>query len=186
MRSNGTSRIKAQILAKDPNRFVSEIFQANPDPWQEEDLSKLASHNRMGWKACKGPGKTAFLAWAAWWYLTCFPKPKIAATSISWDNLRDNLWTEMAKWQNKSKLLTSMFTWTKERIFHNESPEEWWMSARTWPKSADATQQGNTLAGTHAEYVMFILDEVGGIPDAVMAAAEAGLATDHSGKNVRS
>lgn len=51
------------------------------------------------------------------------------------------------------------------------------MAARAWPKSADSGQQADTLAGLHADYLLFILDEVGGIPDSVMAAAEAGLAT---------
>lgn len=175
--------IKNKIIAwrKDPRVFVHDMFKATPDPWQSEDLEALPHHNRMAWKACKGPGKTAFLAWAAWWYLTCFPRPKIAATSISADNLADNLWSEMATWRSKSPFLQSMFEWTKTRIFHKEHPEDWWMSARTWPKSADASQQANTLAGLHAEYLLFILDEAGGIPDTVMAAAEAGLANDHSG-----
>lgn len=39
------------------------------------------------------------------------------------------------------------------------------------------SQQADTLAGLHADYLMFILDEVGGIPDAIMATAEAGLST---------
>jgi hypothetical protein len=51
------------------------------------------------------------------------------------------------------------------------------MSARTWSKSATKDQQSNTLAGLHADYMLFILDESGGIPDAVMASAEAALST---------
>lgn len=164
-----------------PEAFVIENFGATPDPWQSEDLRALPHFNRFAWQACKGPGKTTFLAWAIWWFLVCFPRPKIAATSISADNLSDNLWSELATWQKKSPLLLAMFEWTKTRITHKESPEDWWASARTWPKSADTNQQANTLAGLHAEYVLFVLDEVGGIPDAVMAAAEAGLANDHDG-----
>ena len=38
-------------------------------------------------------------------------------------------------------------------------------------------QQSETLAGLHADYRLFVLDESGGIPDAVMAAAEGGLAS---------
>lgn len=176
---------KIKAWRKDPNLFVREQFGATPDLWQAEDLSKLPDHNRMAWIACKGPGKTAFLAWSILWFLTVFPRPKIAATSISADNLSDNLWSEIATWQKKSRLLSEMFQWTKTKIFHKESPEDWWVSARTWPKSADTTQQANTLAGLHAEYLLFVLDEAGGIPDAVMAAAEAGLATDHSGKKCK-
>jgi len=131
----------------------------------------------MAMKACKGPGKTAILAWVSWLFLATRPHPKIAATSVSGDNLSDNLWSEMAKWQGKSKFLKEMFVWTKTRIFAKHHPETWFMSARSWSKAADPSKQADTLAGLHADYIMFILDEVGGIPDAIVATAEAALAT---------
>lgn len=140
-------------------------------------LAAFPTQKRMALKACKGPGKTTVLSWIAWNFLLTRPHPKIAATSITADNLRDGLWTEMAKWQGKSPLLMSAFEWQKERIIAREHPQTWWMSARTWPRSANPQQQADTLAGLHAEYLLFMLDESGGIPDAVMAAAEAGLAT---------
>jgi len=49
------------------------------------------------------------------------------------------------------------------------------MSARSWPKGGSAEQQADTLAGLHADYVLFILDESGSIPRAVMSSAEAAL-----------
>lgn len=131
----------------------------------------IVTHN------CKGPGKTTVLAWICWNFLLTRPHPKIPATSISGDNLADGLWVEMAKWQNTSELLKQSFTWTKTRIFSNDHPETWFMTARTWSRSAASDQQANTLAGLHADYIMFVLDEAGGIPDAVMAAAEAALST---------
>lgn len=161
--------------------FVREELKVEPDKWQKRCLRNYANGEkskgrRSGAKACKGPGKTAVLAWIAWHFLVCYPHPKIAATSITSDNLRDGLWAEMAKWQQKSQLLKQMFTWTITRIFHNDYPETWFMSARAWSKSAASEQQANTLAGLHADYILFIIDECGGIPDAVMAAAEAALA----------
>lgn len=120
---------------------------------------------------------TCLEAWLAWNFLSTRPHPKMAATSVTSDNLSDNLWPEMAKWQNASPFLIEMFQWTKTRIFAKHHPATWFLSARTWSKSADITQQADTLSGLHADYLLFILDEVGGIPDAVMATAEAGLAT---------
>lgn len=120
---------------------------------------------------------STILSWVAWNFLVTRPHPKIAATSISFDNLADGLWTEMAKWRGVSPLLQYQFEWTKTRIFSKEHPETWYMSARTYPKTGDSNSQANTLAGLHADYLLFILDEVGGIPDGVMAAAEAGLAS---------
>jgi hypothetical protein len=160
-----------------PANMVRELFNAEPDPWQEEALEAYPHNPRMAMRACKGPGKTCLLAWISWNFLLTRPFPRIAATSISADNLSDTLWPEMAKWQHKSTLLTEMFTWTKTRITQNEHPEIWWMSARTWSKTADKEQQSNTLAGLHEDYVMFLLDESGGIPDAVMTTAEAALSS---------
>lgn len=155
-----------------PLAMVRELFGVEPDPWQAEALEAFPTNPRLALSASKGPGKTAVLAWLCWNFLLTRPFPKVVATSISADNLRDNLWAEMAKWRDQAPLLQGMFEWNIERIVNKDNPETWWMSARAWSRSADASQQANTLAGLHADYVMAILDESGGIPDAVMSAAE--------------
>jgi hypothetical protein len=160
-----------------PQVFVREVFGVTPDAWQDDVLAAFPHHQRIAMKACKGPGKTALESWLAWNFLLTRPHPKIAATSITRENLADNLWTEMAKWQAKSELLKGTFEWQKTRIISRDHPETWWMSARSWRQGADPQQQADTLAGLHADYVLFILDESGGIPSAVMASAEAALST---------
>ncbi len=162
---------------KDPPRFVRNVFGVRPDPWQDEVLAAFPRQPRLAMKACKGPGKTTVMAWLAWNFLLTRPDPKIAATSVSGDNLADNLWAEMAKWQARSDFLTAKFEWTKTRIFNRQRPETWWMSARSWAKTADKARLGQTLAGLHSDYILFILDESGGIPDGVMASAEAALSS---------
>jgi phage terminase large subunit len=168
-----------------PDRMVRDLFGVEPDFWQEEGLQAFPTTQRMAFKASKGPGKTCELAWMIWNFLLTRPHPKIAAVSIDRDNLRDNLWTELAYWQQKSPLLSKTFTWTKERIFANDFPETWWCSARSYAKSADKAQQANTLAGLHAEYIMFVLDESGGMSDAIMSAADAALASCTEGHIVQ-
>lgn len=161
----------------EPVTFVREVFHVEPDAWQVDFLEAFPKHQRLALKACKGPGKSAVLAWAGWNFLATRLHPKVLATSITGDNLRDGLWTEFAKWQQRNEFLKQKFTWSAERIVANDHPETWWASARTWPKGADASQQSNTLAGIHADYVLVLVDEAGGIPDGVVAAAEAALAT---------
>lgn len=168
---------KLKQYREDPIAFVREVFAVEPDEWQKDVLMAFAVNNRIAMQSSKGVGKSAILSWCAWNFLLTRSHPKIVATSISWDNLSDGLWTEMAKWHNKSEFLKQKFEWTKTRIFSKDHPETWYMSARTWSKGADSNQQANVLAGIHADYVLFVLDEVGGIPDGVMAAAEAGLAS---------
>jgi hypothetical protein len=168
---------KLKEWRENPVRFVRECFDVEPDAWQADVLAAFPKNQRIAMKASKGCGKSTVLAWLAWNFLATRLHPKVAVTSISADNLSDGLWPEMAKWQAKSEFLKAAFQWTKTRIFAKDHPEQWWMSARSWSKSSDSSQQANTLAGLHADFLLFILDEVGGIPDAVMAAAEAGLST---------
>jgi hypothetical protein len=180
-----SSRTINDVWKRDPVFFVKSEFRVEPDAWQQGVLEAFPYRQRIALKACKGPGKTTLLAWLAWNYLASRPDPKIAATSITNDNLADNLWADMAKWQQRSAYLKKHFVCTKERIFYKGRPQTWFMTSRSWNRSADKSQQGNTLAGLHADYILFLLDESGGIPDAVMATAEAALASCREGHIVQ-
>ena len=156
--------------------FVRQVLKAEPDSWQVEVLQAVAANQRVALKASKGPGKSTLLAWIGWWFLLTHLHPKVVCTSVTSDNLRDNLWTEFSKWQQKSEVLRTAFSWSAERIQSKDHPTTWWASARTWSKDADRVKQGEALAGIHADNVLFLVDEAGGVPDAVVATAEAGLA----------
>jgi phage terminase large subunit len=160
-----------------PSAFVREQFGVEPDAWQADILDAFPHNQRLAMRCCKGPGKTCVLAWLIWNFLATRRDSNVAATSISGDQLADGLWKELAKWQHRSAFLTAAFTWTKTRITSNESPATWWASARTWPRSASPQQQADTLAGLHADRVLFVLDESGGMPDSLMATAEAALSS---------
>ena len=174
-------------------RFVSDNFRVQLDPWQEKALLLIASprpeDQRVSLQACAGPGKSAVLAWGGWWFLSVqgdeHEHPKGAVTAITGDNLKDNLWAEYAKWQNVSPYLSYAFTWTASRIFANDHTETWFLSARSWPKSANADQQGATLSGMHSPYVMAQVDESGAVPTTVLRAAEQALTTAKFGKLVQ-
>lgn len=175
---------RLQAWRRDPVRFVRECLLTEPDAWQADVLRVFPRCPRLAMKACKGPGKTTVLAWLVWNFLLTRPHPRIACTSVTADNLGDCLWTEIAKWQKRSPLLSEMFEWQRTRVFAREHPETWWAAARAWPKTGSTGDQNETLAGLHGDYLLFILDECGSIPDGVMAAAEAGLANARGGGGV--
>lgn len=164
-----------------PGVMVRELFKATPDPWQDEVLEAFPHNPRLAMKASKGPGKTCTIAWLCWNFLLTRLHPNIAATSVSGDNLRDGLWKEMAVWQNKSALLKQMFMLGTRAIAARGHERTWFMSARTWPKTANEQELGNTLAGLHAPYMLFVIDEAGGVPVAILQAADAGLANAMAG-----
>lgn len=156
----------------DPVAFVVEVFGAEPDEWQKDALRACAGQRRVAMKACKGPGKSAVLAWFGWWCVALHPHANGYAISITEDNLRDNLWKEMALWYARSPWLRREFVVTAERIFHRSAKHTWWLSARAFAQRADKTQQAHTLAGLHAEFVFVLCDEVNDYPDGVLDSAE--------------
>jgi hypothetical protein len=180
------SRIKR--WRDDPVSFVRDQFSVDPDAWQADALRVFAVPDlqRISLQACAGPGKTALLAWCIWNFLTCYADrgehPKGAAVSITGDNLDNNLWPELSKWQTRSPFLSAAFTWTKTRVFANDHPETWFFAARSWPKSATPEEQGKTLSGLHSKYVLSVIDESGAIPATVLRAAEQALSNCLFGK----
>lgn len=166
-----------------PAAFVFEQFGASPDPWQLDALAAWGdpAQQRISLQACVGPGKTTVLAWCAWHFLSCYgdrgEHPKAVAFAVTGDNLRDNLWPELAKWQSRSEYLKAAFTLTSEQVFANHHPETWFLSARSWPKTASPDEQGKTVSGLHSKYVAIFADESGAIPVPLLRAADQVLAT---------
>lgn len=132
---------------------------------------------------------SAILAWAALWFISCMGSrgehPKGAAVAVTRDNLRDNLWPEISKWQSRSEFLRTAFEWTKERLSARDHPETWFLSARSWSKTSDEEEQGRTLSGLHSKYVLYLIDESGDIPVAVLKSAEQGLSNCEWGKIIQ-
>lgn len=182
---------KIRRWKKDPVFFVRDQFGVEPDEWQKEVLTAFADPDkkRICMKASAGPGKTSALAWCAWNFLSCYGSredhPKGAAVSVTADNLRDNLWPELSKWQGRSPFLSKAYTWTKERIFSNEHPETWFLSARSFSKTANAEEQGRTLSGLHSKFILYLVDESGDINTSVLRSAEQGLSGVHFGKIIQ-
>lgn len=169
-----TARIKR--WRKDPVAYVVEELRAEPDSWQVEALRSLGGEpnprRRLCLKACTGPGKSTLLAWAGWHRLACFADrgehPKGAALSgEGGSNLRDNLWSEMAKWQQRSEFLKRAFTHNQSQIYANDHPETWFLSARAYPKDANPEAVGRSVSGLHSRYPFILLDEIGAMPPAV-------------------
>lgn len=163
--------------------FVFEQFGATPDPWQRDALAAWddPAQRRISLQACVGPGKTTVLAWCAWHFLSCYgdkgEHPKAVAFSITGDNLDDYFWPELAKWQQRSEYLRAAFTLTAENVFANHHPDTWFLSARSWPKTASAEEMGKTVSGLHSKYVAIFADESGAIPVAMLRAADQALST---------
>lgn len=155
-----------------PASMVKDLFGVTPDAWQDEVLECFPKTPRIAMLACAGPGKSATLAWLGWNYLLTRRSPWIGVTSITGDNLKSGLAREMAHWYERSPLLKQMFERQQSVICAREEPATWRLEFRTWAKDADASAIGNALRGVHSDYVMWLLDETGDYPDAILPVCE--------------
>lgn len=162
-----------------PGVMARELFGQTPEYWQDAVFAAFPTERgrRIAMPAAKGSGKTWTMAVLGWNYLLTRPDPIVTASSSDERNLRSNLWTEMVRLYDKAPLLRALFDVAAEKISSKERPGTWYMQARTWSKSADPLQQAQTFSGIHPDYGLFLLDESGDYPDAVMISAEAMMAT---------
>lgn len=165
--------LKIKEWRLNPVSFVTDNFKVSLEPWQIDALTAIGGETnprrRLAMKAATGVGKSSVLAWIGWHRLSCFAEkgehPKGAALSGEGrDNLSDNLWAELAKWQQRSQFLMAAFTWNKEQIFANDHSKTWFLSARSYAKDADSEAMGRSLSGLHSKFPFILLDEIGAMP----------------------
>lgn len=187
MKKSSEASARIREWRRYPVKFVRDNFHVEPDAWQHDVLVMAGKpgRKRIAMKACAGPGKTAVLAWLGWHRLACFAKknlhPKGIAVSIDSANLKRNLWAEMSRWRNESEFLKAAFTVQAEKIFANDHPDTWFLSAGSWPKTADQEAIGRTLSGLHSEFPFYLIDESGDIPPNMVRSAEQGLTSCEDG-----
>lgn len=158
---------------KDPNLFFREVLDFTPDTWQQAVNDDLAKHPKVAVKSGQGVGKTADAACLFLWFLFCFPNSRVVATAPSKQQLHDVLWSEIAKWQERSPLLQATLKWTKTYVTVKGKEKRWFGVART------ATKAEN-MQGFHAPYMLFIVEEASGIDEAILEAILGTLSGPHN------
>lgn len=153
--------------------FAEEALRFSPDDWQRRVLNDLSGYDRVTVRSGQGVGKTGVEAVAALWFLSCFPFARVVATAPTKQQLHDVLWSEIAKWQGKSPVLSEILAWTKTYIYLKGYEKRWFAVART------ATKPEN-MQGFHEDNMLFIVDEASGVADPIMEAILGTLSGDNN------
>jgi len=152
--------IRPEMIApyvNNPVKFTRDIIGAQPEDYQADIMMSIASNQMTSVKSGHGTGKTALASWIILWFLSTRPYPKIPCTAPTEHQLKDILWSEIAKWLYNCPL-NNEFAWTNERVFLKSQPETWFATARV-------ANRGDALQGFHAKHLLFILEEASGIKD---------------------
>ncbi|MCK5236196.1 MAG: hypothetical protein KAR06_04345 [Deltaproteobacteria bacterium] len=127
----------------------------------------------------KGTGKDFLAAALIIWMLCCFPWPKIPCTANSGKQLKDVLWSEIKKLLNGS-FVEDWVEVQSERVFSKAPKKDdwgkrWFATARTVNVKGTVDEQAEALQGFHEKYMMVVIDEASGLPDAVFKPFETTL-----------
>ncbi|KKN04250.1 hypothetical protein LCGC14_1099410 [marine sediment metagenome] len=144
-----------------------------------EEEQSIAKKWGISIMAGKGGGKDALASWVILWFGSFFPYPKIVCTSVSADQLNKVLWSEISKWLSSS-LVKDWWVLQSDKLFFKNVPKDvlgkrWFAFPKTANPKASVEEQVETLAGIHEDYVMVVVDEGAGIPEAVFDPLEGTL-----------
>jgi len=154
----------------DPVGFVRDVLCAEPDPWQVDVLMALAEGKNVAVRSGHGTGKSTVASWAVLWWLCNFDNAKVPCTAPTEHQLSDLLWSEMASWIQSGDL-GEWLHWTATRLAAKRNPRTIFAVART-------ASNVESLAGFHAENLLFVVDEASGLPDEMYMPVQGALSTD--------
>jgi hypothetical protein len=169
-------RIREKLLEwrRSPLLFVNECIDVTPTDQQADLLVRFPRNTRTTVRSGHGTGKDASASWLILWFMATRAYPKVVCTAPTARQLADVLWSELSKWLRKS-LLAEEFVLQKDKMFHKESPKEWWCRAVSPSVKASKEEQAETLAGFHGDHLLIVADEASGIPDPVFIPLEGAM-----------
>lgn len=190
MSSLSTARdIMAEAVAlsrKEPLWFLENVLNSHEhDPWQVELCEAVADvyrhqhgiptrynhegKNQITVRAMHGPGKTHGVAEIMHWFNFCF-YGTIVCTAPKEKQLRTRLWPTFRKAMSKANE-------GYKKLVHVDAAKITWCDDESWVAHAETASEPENLAGYHADYLLFIVDEASGMREEMFAVIEGATST---------
>jgi hypothetical protein len=148
----------------DPVRFVREALREDAWSKQVEILESLRDNKRTAVPACHAPGKSHIAARAiAWWVATNeTQKTRVVTTANTFRQVKGILWPHIRRIVNQAGLPGEVFT------------TEWKIDETIVADGFSPSDHNETaVQGIHAENLLVVVDEAGGISNTIGQALEA-------------
>lgn len=154
----------AERWAADPTLWANDVLDAFLWSKQQEIANSVRDNPRTAVKSCHGPGKSFDAAViTAWWLDTHPPGTAFVITTAPTNaQVKTILWRE----------ITRIFKRAKGRLRGRLNQTEWWQDnemVAIGRKPSDYDEAA--FQGIHAEFVLVIIDEAGGVPKQIFTSA---------------
>lgn len=155
----------------EPGYFVREVLGAEPEDYQEAILNDVRDYPYTAAHTGHGVGKTTTGAWVLLWFIFTHADSKVITTAPTWRQVKDLLWTEVARWARKADLAKMGWQWPYAMLDTRlEISEEWYATG-------ESSDDPGKLEGYHAPSILYIVDEAKGVPDTHFVSMDGGMTT---------
>jgi hypothetical protein len=151
----------------DLTRFAIEVCDITPT-WQQVELFESVQElgSRTSVSSGHGTGKTNAYSIIALWHLLCYRMSNTFLTGPRLATIHDGVWKEFATMHTRimhgpQSWLAEYIRVESEKVYVPGHKLNWFIIAKTAPRGSP-----ENLAGSHAEWLMWLADEASGIPDA--------------------
>lgn len=144
------------------------------EPWQARVFKAIRDgERRISIRSGHGCKKSATLSILVLWGLCCHQDCKIPVVAGGESQLKDTIWPEISKWARRlPEPLRLQIEVQAERVVIVARPEEAFAVARV-----ASISNPQAMAGFHAGFLMFLVDEASAVSEAAYEVAQGALST---------
>lgn len=146
-----------------PHYFIQDILGANTWKKQDEITQSVFKYPVTTVKTCNAVGKSFIAARIAISFLTLHPGSIVVTTAPTWRQVTDVLWREIATGVKMSK-----FKLTDKQVTQAGLNID-----TDWYAVGLSTKTPENFFGYHADHILVIVDEAGGVPELVFTGVKA-------------
>jgi phage terminase large subunit len=147
---------------KRPADYIRDVYGDTLWHKQEEIVQDIFTYREVGVKTCNAVGKSYIAARAAHAFLDLLPGSLVVTTAPTWRQVKDVLWREFgtchkaAKFPLGGRLSQTGFEYDTD-----------------WYAVGLSTKYPENFFGYHANYILVIVDEAGGVPEPIFKGVKA-------------
>lgn len=161
------------LNSKENDPWQEELYESVADVWRKQKgIPTKYNHeglNKITVRAMHGPGKTFGVAGTMHWFNYCF-HGTIVCTAPKEKQLRTRLWPAFRKVMTKADE-------GYKRLMKVDTTKIVWCGDEDWVAHAETASEPENLAGYHADYLLFIVDEATGVKEEMFPVIEGAVST---------
>lgn len=151
-----------EFYRANPNDYLRDNYKINPWSLQEQIVDSVFRYPQTAVKTCNSVGKSYIAAGVAKAFLDLYPKSIVVTTAPTWRQVKDVLWRYIGTIHKHAR-------YTKTgRI--NQTGLEY---DTDWYAVGLSTKYPENFFGYHADHILVIVDEAGGVEDPIFKGVKA-------------